>query len=345
MEHVPTAWSRRAVLGAAAAALLRPGAALAGPERRGLPKAFMRGMTVSCPGYGRIWGSPQMRTTLEALTRLGVTWTAVHPYAGVRTDGSIRQTAAQETGYLDDCVKIARAAGHKLFWKPHLAYWGSFGWRGAITFERPEDWKRFFDGYRTFILDQAAFAEKHQLPLLCVGIEYRKTLGHVAQWREIIAAVRKVYRGPLTYAANWDEASEVPFWKDLDAIGVQAYFPLADGPDPSMKQLMAGWDGPMNHLKGISQNNGGRPLVFTEIGYARSVSAAKSPWKPEVDNSRPAVELRTKLFAAAFSRLAAEPLVRGAFWWKWIPGKSLWDSDFSMQDPEAQAALRRHWAR
>jgi len=344
-----TKTSRRALLGAGASAtglgLAGPHVGLAAAPRRPIPKDFMRGMTVSCPGYGRIWGSGAMREAMQQLTGLGVGWTAVHPYAGVRTDGSIRQTAAQDTGYLPKCAKLAKAAGHQLFWKPHLAYWGSFEWRGAITFEHKAAWKRFFSDYRRFIVDQATFADKHQLPLFCVGIEYQKTLSYAAEWRDIIKEVRRVYRGPITYAANWDEASKVPFWKQLDLIGVQAYFPLLDQPKPTVTQLVKAWDRPMDHLKSLSKDNGGRPLLFTEIGYARSMLAAKSPWKPEIDNSAPAVELRTRLFAAAFARMAAEPLVRGAFWWKWIPGKSLWDGDFSMKDPEALAALRQHWGK
>lgn len=42
-------------------------------------------------------------------------------------------------------------------------------------------------------------------------------------------------------------------------------------------------------------------------------------------------------------RLAHEPLIAGVFWWKWMPGPSLFDRDFSMKDDEAQRVLRKHW--
>jgi homoserine trans-succinylase len=32
----------------------------------------------------------------------------------------------------------------------------------------------------------------------------------------------------LTYAANWDDFDKVPFWNELDYIGIDAYFPLSD---------------------------------------------------------------------------------------------------------------------
>lgn len=130
---------------------------------------FLRGMTVSCQGYGRIWGSGEMTETLAELSRLGVGWASIHPYAGVRRDGSVRFEPAARTGYLGRAVEMARAAAVELFWKPHLAYWGSFEWRGEIAFGDEEArWRRFFVGYQAFILDQARFAEAAMVPLFAV---------------------------------------------------------------------------------------------------------------------------------------------------------------------------------
>ena len=63
-------------------------------------QAFMRGMTVSCPIWGQIWGSNAMVESLEELRGLGVRWVAIHPYAVIRRDGSVRFRPAAETGYL-----------------------------------------------------------------------------------------------------------------------------------------------------------------------------------------------------------------------------------------------------
>jgi hypothetical protein len=48
------------------------------------------------------------------------------------------------------------------------------------------------------------------------------------EWRRVIAAVRGVTSARLTYAANFDAYQRVAFWDALDAIGIQAYFPLTD---------------------------------------------------------------------------------------------------------------------
>jgi hypothetical protein len=323
---------------------LAAAAALAPARAAEAPRGFIRGMVVSCPTWGPIWGSPLMATSLTELRRLGVEWIAIHPYAGVRRDGTIRNTPAATTGFLDRAVELTREAGMKLFWKPHLAYWGSFDWRGDIAFGDDEQaWRRFFDGYRQFIVDQARFAERAGAELFAVGVETDATTFHEDEWRQIVAAVRRVYHGPITYAANWDSLDRIGFWDALDVIGVHGYFPLADGDSPDVETLRRGWDGPLDSLRRLAEAHGGKPVVFAEIGYSRSPEAARRPWDNAVRHDAETLALRQRLIEVALARLEEETTVRGLFWWKWIPGDTRFDRDFSMRDPEAREALKRHW--
>lgn len=304
----------------------------------------MRGMVVSCPTWGPIWGSPLMAESLIEMRQLGVEWIAIHPYAGVRRDGTIRITPAESTGFLERAVELTREAGMKLFWKPHLAYWGSFNWRGDVAFGDDEAaWRRFFDGYREFIVDQARFAERAGAELFAVGVETDATIFKDDEWRRIVSAVRQVYKGRITYAANWDNLGKVGFWDAVDVIGVHAYFPLAEGDSPDAETLRRGWDEPLAGLGRLARDQGGKPVVFAEIGYNRSPDAARRPWEYEMRDSPENRALRQRLIEVALARLEDEPVVEGLFWWKWIPGDNRFDRDFSMRDPEAREALSRHW--
>jgi hypothetical protein len=332
------------IAAAVAALALAAGAPAAGAAAESPRADFMRGMVVSCPTWGPIWGSPRMAEALAELRQLGVGWVAIHPYAGARRNGEVRVTPAASTGFLDRAVELTRAADMKLFWKPHLAYWGSFDWRGEIAFGADEAaWRRFFDGYREFIVDQARFAERAEAELFAVGVETDATTGREHEWRRIIAAVRRVYSGQITYAANWDKVGEIGFWDALDVIGVHAYFPLAHADDPDTETLHRGWDAPLATLRRLAAAEGGKPVVFAEIGYNRSPDAARRPWEYEIRDTPGSRALRQRLIEVALVRLEAEPLVRGVFWWKWIPGETRFDRDFSMRDPEAREALARHW--
>ena len=99
-----------------------------------LADAFMRGMTVSCPRWGGIWATRDMDQSVDTLVKDGVNWVAIHPYAGVEKDGSVRFHRDRWHKVLPEAIKKVRSRGLSFFMKPHLAYWGRFSWRGDITF-------------------------------------------------------------------------------------------------------------------------------------------------------------------------------------------------------------------
>ncbi len=307
---------------------------------------FLRGVVVSCPKWGPIWGSPEMARSLAELKSLGVEWVAIHPYGWLRKSGEVRFRPARELDFLDRAVELAATAGLRLFWKPHLGYWGSFDWRGDIAFGTDsEAWRRFFDGYRAFIVDQASFAESAGVEILAVGVEYERTTAHESDWRRIIGAVREVYRGKITYVANWDSLEKVPFWDAVDLIGVHAYFPLTAEANPERQEVKRGWQHHLARLRELSAKHNGKRILFAEIGYNRSSEAARQPWSPVIEDRPATRELRRRLMEVALERIEAEPTIAGMFWWKWIPGPSHYDRDFSMRDPEARAALSHYWGR
>lgn len=305
---------------------------------------LIRGVVVSCPGMGETWGAPEMQVALQELGELGANWVELHPYAGVGRDGRVHFRKAKETPFLVRGAAFVKEAGLSLYWVPHLAYWGSFEWRGTIQFgDDQAAWTRFFDGYQAFIVDQAEFAQSVGAPMFAVGLEYEATMHREADWRRIIAAVRKVYRGTVVYAANWNGLDRVRFWDAVDRLGVQGYFPLATSNTlPTEAELERAWDRPLLYLAELSQAYQ-KPIVFNELGYARSPGAAQRPWEPAEDASPEVIELRRRLLAVGLRRVEAAPFVRGVFLWKWMPGRARFDQDFSLKDPEVQATLQRYW--
>ena len=131
-------------------------------------------------------------------------------------------------------LRWAHERGMSAMLIPHIAYWGTkFSWRGEINFVTPEEWDRFFSDYETWIVQMAALAEEEKAEIFCVGLEFSYAQKYEERWRKIIAAVRAVYRGKVTYGANWNEYAEVKFWDALDYMGVLAYFPLTKNENPS----------------------------------------------------------------------------------------------------------------
>ena len=311
---------------------------------------FMRGVTISCPRAGQIWGTPKMDAALSELKELGSTWVAIHPYAWVNRTGEVRfdPQLMKPDSYLFKAAKKIDTHGLKYFVKPHLGYWGSFKWRGEIGFGNDESrWKRFFESYTQFIYAMATYAEAVKAPLFSVGIEYQKTLNR-PEWITLIQGVRKRFSGKITYAANWDQIHRVPFWSQLDFIGVQAYFPLAKKLGAEFVGVKA-WAPIVKQLKSVSDAHKGKPILFTEIGYDRSEQAAVKPWESRTKKADAStLKLRRSLVRAVLDLegSAAFPFA-GLFWWKWMPGEGHWhdnhDRDFAMRHEDARTLLRSTW--
>ena len=303
---------------------------------------------MSTPRYGQEWGSDQMVTCLGELRELGANWVATHPYASIRDDGTVGTRIDPEAppDYLTRPIREARARGMKILIKPHLAYWGSrrFSWRGEIDFGNDtEQWDRFWSGYESWIVGQARIAK--DADAFCIGTELDRTLRFRDRWQRIIVRIREVTKAHLTYAANWTDYRRVPFWRDLDCIGIQAYFPLAMGPTESPDALRAGWRARMKELRSFSASHDDMPIVFTELGYPRAANAAVEPWGYRESADETARTTQLRCLDAALAAVDEEPVVVGAFLWKWFPRASRRDHNFKLQQPAVLDVIRGRWVR
>jgi hypothetical protein len=305
---------------------------------------FLKGMTVSCQTWGVEWQTPEMAATLDELNSLGVNAVAIHPYARIANDGEVRFRTVDDHRHVRVPLDWIRERGMSAMLIPHIGYWGSkFSWRGDINFETAAEWERFFTGYRTWIVEMARLAEAHQAALFSVGLEYTHAQKHEAQWREIIRAVREVYRGKITYGANWNDYQQVPFWDAVDYIGVLAYFPLSQAKNPTTRELQRGWEKHTRELARFSTRHGGKQILFVEIGYNESARAAAEPWSFENGGAH-AAEIQQRCIEVALAGTGKHPWLAGMFWWKWFP--ELPDDDeenFRVQTPEIKELIRRAW--
>jgi len=195
-------------------------------------------------------------------------------------------------------------------------------WSATIGFNNEADWQTWEANYRTFILHHAQTAEEIGSPLFVIGTELgNSTRERPEFWRALIAEVRTVYSGALTYAANWhDDYELVTFWDALDYVGVQAYFPLAESSvaSRSVEELRTGWTTHKAALQHVAERTG-KPVLFTEIGYRSVPYAAAEPWKwPERGETTSAdTTLQQQLYTAFFESFWAEDWFAGALVWKW----------------------------
>lgn len=287
------------------------------PRQAPIPRlaGFLRGISFSHEVRRAGYGSDTAAAQLARIRALGANAVSVVPYGFTRApdEPTVRYLGTDES---DDRVlrtlAQARRQGLRTILKPQL--WARRTFTGHIVFERPADFARWWAGYRRWMLHQARVAALGRADALVVGTELGGVTRHQEAWRRLIRDVRRVYPGPLTYAANWAGDFEVmPFWSDLDFLGLNMYYPLA-GPgeqpkadSPRVRELKA-------KLAAMARRYR-KPILFTEVGYAASAAAAVEPWKEEHGPTDPAMQARC--YEVVFEAFAREPWLAGLFWWKW----------------------------
>jgi len=141
------------------------------------------------------------------------------------------------------------------------------------------------------------------------------------RWLELIAAVRDVYSGQITYASNWDETARVPFWSELDAVGVQMFAPLTDIEQPSYEQLLEGAARRLDEFEALAIE-ADLPLVLTEVGYANHPRAAAEPftWPERLDpaESDEGERIQLDAYRAIYATFGQSDRVELMYWWKWF---------------------------
>lgn len=266
--------------------------------------------------------------SLDRMAATGANWVAIIP-TQYMADASSNTIVPETDGRtVSDASVIhiiteAHERGLKVMLKPHVDVQTDV-WRGDI---QPDDPAAWFDSYETMITGYARVAEELDVELFCVGTEFvtMEADEYLDEWSGIIASVRYVYGGELTYTASINSYESTGFWGELDYLGLSFYYPLSDAADPSLEELVAGWTGYSGYYATGAdwlakleawQQWWGKPVILTEIGYRSIDYTAKKPWdygSAGVYNG----EAQARAYEAAWQVLQDEPWLAGMFWWNW----------------------------
>ena len=245
-------------------------------------------------------------------------------------------------------IEILQRNQIKTMIKPQI--WVARGeFTGDIQMKSDEDWRQFEKTYRDFALMYAALAQETKAEVYCIGTELEEFVKHRPKfWTSLIAEIKEVYQGKLTYAANWDEYKRIPFWKELDYVGVDAYFPLSDVEDPTKEVIKMGWQKWKTELLDIA-NLVERPILFTEFGYRSMNYTAKKPWLVDRNQMQVNLEAQANALQVLFDEFWGESWFAGGFVWKWflhhdqVGGVD--DNRFTPQNKPAEDVIRNQYGR
>jgi hypothetical protein len=283
--------------------------------------AFQKGMVYADwtkEGYATFASDDSLKEMTKTKTEwvaLVVTW-----YQDAYNTPQIKAThRTSSDNSLSHAIRRIHDLGLKVMLKPHLDIMeiSEGKWRGEIEFSNPQDWQNWFNQYRDFILHYVEIANTENVEMICLGTELTSsTLNHPEQWRQLISQVRGMYKGQLTYAANWhEEYQKIAFWDLLDYAGVDPYFPLTEAKAPTVEELKKAWQPWVKQLEEW-QDKLKKPVIFTEVGYKSSEGAADSPWE---HTPKGALDLQTQAncYRAFLETFYYKKWAWGIYWWYW----------------------------
>ncbi|WP_299228360.1 glycoside hydrolase TIM-barrel-like domain-containing protein [uncultured Psychroserpens sp.] len=289
-------------------------------------------------------------THTRPVVNIGANYAAIMPFGFIRKLNNpkiVHNTSGQWFGETragaKQYISELRKKNIKIMVKPQIWVWGG-AFTGYIKMTNEEDWRTLEDSYSEFILEYANLAQETKAELLCIGTELENFVkARPKYWANLIKKIKAVYKGKLTYAANWDEFKHTPFWADLDYIGVDAYFPVSDNKTPSVEDCKTGWQKHKTIIKSISERFN-KPILFTEYGYRSMDYTGKEPWESDHTITSLNFEGQTNATQALFEEFWDETWFAGGFIWKWFHkykesgGKN--NNQFTPQNKPVEAIIK-----
>ena len=268
------------------------------------------GMTWGFTGVRGTWSTPAAARSMSAMAEVKPNWVTLAYSALQSTAQSTVITFADPPTLTDEeiagAVRRARDMGLRVCLKPMVdvadgtwrAYIGFFDW------EVPGEpcWREWFASYRDYLLHHARLAAELEVDMLCIGCEMVRADSQEAHWRALIAEMRSVYGGLLTYNCDKYQEDHVSFWDAVDVISASGYYPSGE------------WETQLDRIEAVVRREN-KPFCFLEAGCP---ARQGSPARP---NDWTLVGARSE---SAQADWLDEMLTAGARR-PWVGGFMLWD--------------------
>jgi hypothetical protein len=241
-------------------------------------------------------------------------------------------------------VHLAHALGLHIFVTPLLQVNGSQPWAGAIQFSTVQQEQKWFASYWQAIKPYAIAAAQAGVEQFALGTEeeWLQQNAPASLWNGLIANLRGVFPGTLTYDMNWTSLQkQPPAWMHnpgLKMIGVSTYLPIIDTPervDPA--QIFGLWKQKVKNQLDSFSTALGEPIFISEIGFRNSSDALYNSW--ESTSSAPADPAEQAAACdAALANILPDQHILGSFFWGWDDAGA-----FNLKGLQAAAVVHRYY--
>ncbi len=227
-------------------------------------------------------------------------------------------------------------------------------------------WGAWFKSFTEAEKYFADLSERLGADAFLIGAEYSATEEQNEYWENVIAEVRNLYSGPITYEFNTHpNENPVITWMDkLDFLSHSCYPPacevlpdhlitdevIRNTPDYSVEQMARVLASHNKNYIAMSERFGNLPIAFTEYGVRSAHGCIMHPWDFLWDTPYDGKQ-QADYMQASFESYWDMPQWMGFFWWKWDEtqyrphyfGDPAGERGFTIQGKPAEDVMRR-WA-
>jgi mannan endo-1,4-beta-mannosidase len=306
------------------------------------PIGFIKGHSWGWTGWrGQYLGDGPV-DSMKKLAETGADWICISFGAVMQEPNDPRLFWAEKNPRMvtDDeirrAIELARQNNLKIILKPVVNVLDGT-WRSWIKFETLDGeidmqaWDKWWTDFRLFLLHYASIAEETGCEMYCLGCEMGSTEPFEGRWRCLIADIRQIYNGAITYDTNHGEEDKIAWWDAVDVISISAYYPIGTDnvelalqddlskvppSDSSVEALKRRLEPTKEIIRKVSKEFD-RPVFFIELGMCSARGCSAAPWTHNDPNMIYDGDEQKRFYQAMFESFWDEPWFLGYAWWDW----------------------------
>lgn len=235
-------------------------------------------------------------------------------------------------------IIYAKELGLRVALKP-TANCANGTWRAHINFFDEDvpcepKWGNWFDSYTKFQLHYAKLAEKYGCEMFIAGCEMVMSEHREKEWRKLIADIRSVYHGLISYNTDKYQEHNVKWWDCVDVISSSGYYPIDD------------WERQLDRIEAVVMHYN-KPFFFAEAGCMSVGGSSLVPNNWEVQGEA-APQEQCDWYETMFTACEKRPWIDGMAFWSW--GAQLYPEqmansrkDYEVFGKPAEACIKAHY--
>jgi hypothetical protein len=239
---------------------------------------------------------------------------------------------------LTDIIDYAHEIGLRVALKPTVNCKNGT-WRAHINFFDRDvhcepKWSCWFSSYTDFQLHYAVLAEKTGCEMFLAGCEMVMSERREREWRKLIADIKEVYHGIVSYNTDKYQEDNINWWDCVDVISSSGYYPLAD------------WDKELDRIETVVRRFN-KPFFFAECGCMSTNGSSNVPndWTL---TGKVNIQEQADWYEAMFRACSKRPWVEGFCLWDWslkrypVP-KANADGGYSIYAKPAETVVKKYY--